>query len=64
MRDLIVEEVRKYRMEHSRKFGGDLNAICTDLRSVQVASGHKVVRLAPRKLDSTSRSRGHANTRR
>jgi len=53
MRDPIVEEVRKHRMEHTRKFRGDLSAICVDLRSVQIASGHKVVRLAPRKLKST-----------
>jgi hypothetical protein len=49
MRDPIVEEVRKWRMEHTRKFGGDLSAICADLRSVQETSGHEIVRLAPRK---------------
>ena len=49
MKDPIVEEVRKHRMEHSRKFGGDLAAICRDLRSIQKASSHKVVRLPPRK---------------
>lgn len=51
MRDLIVEEVRKYRMEHAQKFNFDLIAICDDLRSVQRASGHKVVRLPARKLE-------------
>jgi len=49
MKDPIVEEVRKHRMAHTRKFGGDLAAICADLRSVQKASGHVVVRLAPKK---------------
>ena len=53
MKDPIVEEVRKYRMEHTRKFKGDLSAICADLRSIQVASGHEVVRLAPKKLEPT-----------
>jgi hypothetical protein len=53
MRDPIVEEVRKHRMEHTRKFKGVLSAICADLRSVQIASRHKVVRLTPRKLKST-----------
>ncbi len=52
MKDPIVEEVRKYRMEHTRKFRGDLSAICDDLRNVQIASGHKVVRLSPKSLDS------------
>ena len=51
MKDPIVEEVRKYRMEHTRKFQGDLSAICADLRYVQIVSGHKIVRLSPRKLD-------------
>jgi hypothetical protein len=59
MRDPIVEEVRKYRMEHTRKFRGDLSAICADLRYIQKASGHKVVRLAPRKLD---RPKQHVKT--
>ena len=49
MRDPIVEEVRKWRMEHTRRFGGDLSAICADLRSVQEASGHEIVRLPPKK---------------
>jgi hypothetical protein len=56
VKDPIVEEVRKYRMEHTRKFRGDLSAICADLRSIQIASGQEVVRLAPRRLPSTRRS--------
>ena len=53
MRDSIVEEVRKCRMEHTRKFGGDLAAICRDLRAIQEASGHKVVRLPAKRLAPT-----------
>ncbi len=49
MKDPIVEEVRKHRMEHTQKFRGDLSAICADLRAIQIASGHKIVRLAPNK---------------
>ena len=56
MRDLIVEEVRKHRMEHTRRFRSDLSAICADLRSVQEASGHTIVRLAARKLKPMSHS--------
>jgi len=52
MKDPIIEEVRKYRMEHTRKFKGDIGAICADLRQIQTVSGHKVVRLAPQRLDS------------
>jgi len=56
MKDPIVEEVRKLRMEHTRKFGGDLTAICADLRAVQTASGHTVVRLSPRRVDPTTKT--------
>ena len=48
MKDPIVAEVRKHRMDHTRKFKGNLAAICEDLRAVQKASGHKIVRLRPR----------------
>jgi hypothetical protein len=50
MKDTIFEEVRKHRMEHTQKFKGDLSAICADLRAIQSASGHEVVRLSPKKL--------------
>jgi len=53
MKDPIVDEIRNYRMEHTRKFRGDLSAICKDLRSIQEASGHKVVRLPARKVEPT-----------
>ena len=53
MKDPIVEEVRKYRMEHTNEFQGNLSRICADLRGVQITSGHKVVRLAPRRLEPT-----------
>ena len=49
MKDPIVEEVRMHRMEHTRRFWGDLNAICDDLRTIQSESGHEVVRLTPKK---------------
>jgi hypothetical protein len=53
MSDPIVQEVRKHRMEHTLKFKGDLTRICADLRAVQVACGHAVVRLPPRRLAPT-----------
>jgi len=59
MKDPIVEEVRKYRMEHTQKFQGDLSAICADLRSVQIAAKHKVVRLASKKLITENSSLQH-----
>ena len=54
MTDPIVQEVRKHRMEHTRKFGGDLTAICADLRTIQAASGHMVVRLSPRRREPSA----------
>ena len=56
MKDPIVEEVRKHRMEHTRKFNGDLAAICEDLRAIQRASGHKVTRLPAEKLEPQKRT--------
>ncbi len=56
MKDPIVEEVRKHRMEHTRKFNGDLAAICEDLRAIQRTSGHKVVRLPAKKLEPGKRT--------
>jgi hypothetical protein len=50
MKDPIVEEVRKHRMIHTRKFKGDLSAICADLLRVQTISGHKIVRFPFKKL--------------
>jgi len=59
-KDQIVEEVRKHRLAHTRKFKGDLSAICDDLLRIQLESGHKIVRLAPKKL-TTTRSYARAN---
>lgn len=54
MTDPIVEEVREARMAHTLKFKGDLNLICEDLKRVQKESGHKVVRLEPKRIKTTS----------
>ena len=48
MIDPIVEEVRLHRMEHTRKFGGDLNLICEDLRRIQRNCGRQIVRRPPK----------------
>jgi len=47
--DPIVEEVRKVREEHAKKFNYDLQAIVADLKKQQKASGKKFVTLRPRK---------------
>jgi hypothetical protein len=58
MKDPIIEEVRKYRRDHTGKFRGNLSAICAELRRIQDTSGHEVVRLSPRKKEvSTPRAK-------
>ena len=63
MKDPIVEEVRKHRMEHTRKYKGDLSSICADLRNIQIASGHKVVRLSPNKIEPIIKSSRRTKSR-
>ncbi len=52
MTDPIVDEVRRHRMEHTRRFGGDMNLIFEDLRRMQRESGCKVVRRPPKLVAS------------
>jgi hypothetical protein len=49
MKDPIVEEVRKHRMEHTRQFGSNLHLICEDLRKFESTLGQRVVTLEPKK---------------
>lgn len=64
MKDPIVDEVRAHRMEHTRKFGGDLDAIVADLRAIQASSGHTVVRLPPRRPEPARTTRENHPRRR
>ena len=47
--DPIVEEVRKTRDEHAKKFNYDLQAIVADLKKQQTASKHKFVTFPPKR---------------
>ena len=47
--DPIVEEVRRIRDEHAKKFNSDLHAICEDFRAKQLLSAHKIVSRQPRR---------------
>lgn len=42
-KDPIVEEVRRIRDEHAKKFNYDLHAICEDIRKRQSLSGNVIV---------------------
>ena len=58
-KDPIVEEVRKIRQQHAKRFNFDLRAIVDDLRKQQEQSGRKYVRFEPRRpLASTKRKAG------
>ena len=47
--DPIVEEIRRIRDEHAKRFDYDLHAICEDIRKRQSVSGCQVVSRPPRK---------------
>ncbi|MDQ3583844.1 MAG: hypothetical protein M3495_20590 [Pseudomonadota bacterium] len=47
--DPIVEEVRRIRDKHAKRFNYDLHAICEDFRKMQSESGHEVVSRQPRR---------------
>ena len=47
-KDMIIEEIHKYRDEYARQFGYDLHAICQDIRKKQGQGGRRVVSLNPR----------------
>ena len=51
--DPIVEEVRRIREEHARKFNNDLHAMCEDFRRCQASSKSKAVSRPPRKPADT-----------
>ena len=59
MKDPVVEEVRKYRMEHTRQFDSNLHRICEDLREFEATLGERVVTLEPkrRRPKTVSRNR-------
>lgn len=47
--DPIVEDVRKVRTAHAKKFNYDLKAIAADLKAQQSEGGRKLMVFAPRK---------------
>lgn len=50
MKDPIVDEVRRFRLEHTRKCNYNLDTICNDIRAIQADCGHKIVRLPAKKI--------------
>ena len=54
MKDIIVEEIRRFRDAHAKKFNYDLNAICEDFKSHQLKCGHPLVSFEPHKKPATT----------
>jgi hypothetical protein len=54
MKDAIVEEVRKARLEHAKEFNHDFSAICKDLKRIERECGHRIVSFPPKLLTKTS----------
>lgn len=50
MKDPIVEEVRRAREAHAKRFNYDLDAICEDLRKREKNSGRTTVSLGPKRV--------------
>ena len=48
--DPVVKEIRKYRQEHTEKYGHDLKKICIALREQEKSSGKTVINLKPKLL--------------
>ena len=48
--DPIVDEVRKIRDAHAKKFNYDIHTICRDLMARQKSSGLKFASFPPRRL--------------
>jgi len=50
MKDPHIDEVRKFRMEHTKQFQSDLHLICEDLRQFESTLGDRVVVPEPRRI--------------
>ncbi len=50
MIDPLVDEIHRFRQEHTQQFQGNLTAICEDLREIQRTCGHPVVSLFSKRL--------------
>ena len=55
MNDRIVDEAHRIRREHAKAFGGDLHAMCEDLRKRQAESGRKVVTRPAKRLTTVGK---------
>lgn len=52
-KDPIVEDIRKFREAHAKKFNYDLNAIYQDLKKQEQESKRKIVSLRPKRIETS-----------
>jgi hypothetical protein len=57
MKDPFVDEVRKFRMEHTKQFNSDLHMICSDLRQFEASLRDRVVTLEPKRIQRAGKSK-------
>ena len=50
IKDPIVEEVREARLQHTKRFGNDLNAIVADHKARQSKLDRPLVKLSPKRV--------------
>lgn len=55
--DPIVEEIRRIRQEHAKRFNYDLRAIVADLRKLEQEHPERLVSFPPKRLRKTRKTR-------
>lgn len=63
MRDPIVEEIRRVRDEHARRFDYDVDSIFADIRKREKARGLPLLTLSLRPVGRAGRTAGKKNKR-
>ena len=53
-KDPIVEEIRRFRAQHAKRFDNDLDLICEDIKRHQAICGHKIVNLKRKRFSNES----------
>lgn len=54
--DEIIEEIRKYREEHAKKFNNDMDLIYQDFKKNERKSKREIVNLPAKRLPGTAES--------
>jgi len=55
MKDPYIDEVRRFRMEHTKQFHSDLHLIGEDLRRFESSLGDRMITPEPRRIQPTKK---------